>query len=330
MADVTEQIQAFGLELAAYAKSGPTSPAHAAGIRQRIDKFITANAVSPETAVQTYRQSSEAFLARVVEARGLPVTSVASTGVESAENDLGAVDPAVSERFDEFLPSLRNLLEECVAVHAEQAGVFLAQQRSTFERLLSDFIDEIPEGGTKAAVVRSHVNPIKNALAELLQWAADLDRLQATSFASEVRDFLTPAANNAIAMVWRYSPWSCLVSSHRDLDERLYAVRGNWALQKGLMLVPSGGFSDEVKSRRRELGCMCTFQFVFNVTGLPTDTLTPAGIAMVASAASRREEFMRSMKEPPQVAPSPTSTPVPAQAPTLGFFGRFFGRKTDG
>ena len=45
-------------------------------------------------------------------------------------------------------------------------------------------------------------------------------------------------------------------------------------------------------------------------------------------SASRREEFMRSMKEPPQAPPSPT--PGPAQAPTPGFFGRLFGRKTDG
>jgi len=325
--DVTGQVQAFGQELAAFATTGPNSSTHTAEIKERVGDFIAANAATAESAVQTYRQSCEAFLARVIEARGLPVASIGSTYVESGEREPSSVNKTVTERFDELLPSLRNLLEECVGTHREQAGTFFAQEKSAFDQLLTDFLDGIPEGGTKAAVLRSHVNPIKKALTELLQWGVSLSRLQASTFMSEVRDFLT-LCSGAIAMIWHYSPWGCLVPSHKDLDGQWYAVRGNWAIQKGLMQVSPNGFHDEVKKRRRELGCMCTSQFVFTFTRLPQDMLTPAGSTSVANAPAAREEFMRRFEQAQAVEPGPPPAPERARAPVPGLFSRLFGRKS--
>lgn len=328
MADVSEQIQALGLELAAYAKTGPASPSQATEIKQRVAEFIEANAVTLESAVQTYRRACDGFLARVIEARGLPVASVVSGEAPNAQPGPRPLDKKLSERFDEYLPSLRRLLDECVAVHADQAEGFFAQQKSAVEKLLADFLDSIPGGGTKAAVVRSHVNPIKNALRDLLQWGEELNRLQATSFMSEVRDFLAQAANHPIAMTWHFAPWSCLVPGHRELDGQVFVIRENWALQKGLMVAPPAhGFADDAKRRRRELGCMCTTGFIFNLASLPRDMLTPSGVATLANAATAREDFSRRLAAAPQ--PDQAPSPEPAKVSSAGFFARLFGRKAD-
>jgi hypothetical protein len=326
---ISEQIQEIGLELVSFAKSGPSSPAHAAEIKERIDAFITANAVSTEDAVLTYRQSCDTFMAMVIAARGLPVASIVSTDGEAGERKPRSVNKAVTERFDELVPPLRNLLEECVGSHAAQANTFFAQQKTAFDQLLGDFLAGIPDGGTKTAMLRSHVNPIKRALKDLLQWDCDLNRLQASTFMSEVKDFLTPATDNPLAMIWHFSPWSCLVPSHNELDEQWYAIRGNWAIQKGLMQVSANGFHDEIKKRSRELGCMCSSQFVFSFTSLPQDMLTPAGLAANANASAARDAFMRKMEQA-QIAelPAPAPASEPARAPAPGFFRRLFRRKS--
>lgn len=330
MDDIAEQIDAFGVELAAFAKTGPKSPEHAAGLRRRLDDLITANAESAESAALTYRRGCEEFLRRVIEARGMPVASVVAVGAAAAHAQSMSVDKVVSDRFDEYLPALRTLLHECVASHASQAPGYFARQRADVERLLAQFVDGIPAGGTKAAVVRSHVNPIKLAVTELLRWGDGLYRLQATRYMLEVDDFLTITAKNPIAMTWRYSPWGCLVPSHKALDGSAYPIRNSWALHKGLMMVSPRGFADEAIKLRRELGCTCHAEFVFHLRSVPRDMVTVAGVDVGDNAAARRESFMSLTEALGVASPPPTvaATTMPRTV-SSGFFARLFGRRSE-
>jgi hypothetical protein len=322
-----EHIQVFGLELAAFAKSGPASKTHAAEIVQCVDKLIEANATSVDEAVAAYRLHCAAFLERVVEAKGIPVASVVSAGGDAVREQPKSVDKAVSARFDELLPVLRALRDEHVDSHAEQASAFFEKQKSAFDAQLAAFLSEIPIGGTKAAVVRGHVNPLKRALSDLLEWGGEMSRLQAMSFVSEVSDFLTPAGGDALAMTWQYSRPSCLVPSHEALHSRVYLVRDSWALKQGLLRADVG-FVEDTRKFRREIGCMCLASWHFSLPRLPEDLLTPAGVAKIEEARAKREEFMAASQEsaPTPAATTPPHVPdhAPVAAPAAGFFSKLF------
>ena len=321
-----EHIQVFGLELADFAKSGPASKTHAAEIVQRVDKLIEANATSVDEAVAAYRLHCAAFLERVVEAKGIPVASVVSAGGDAVREQPKSVDKAVSARFDELLPVLQALLDEHVDSYAEQASAFFEKQKSAFDAQLAAFLSEIPIGGTKAAVVRSHVNPLKRALSDLLEWGAEMSRLQSMSFVSEVSDFLSPAGGDALAMTWHYSRPTCLVPSHEALQGRVYLVRDSWALKQGLLRADRA-FVDDTRKFRREIGCMCSASWLFYLPSLPEDLLTPAGVAKLAEGQAKKQAFMAATQEsastPAATAPRHVPGQVPVAAPA-GFFSRLF------
>jgi hypothetical protein len=333
---IDEQIQALGQELAAFAKTGPTSPTHAADITHRIDALIAANCISVEDAIAGYREHCEAFLVRVIEAKGMPVVSVMSPGPDGVREPPKSVDKGVTARFDELLPGLRALLDEHVTSYAEQAEMFFAKQKLGFDQELTAFLAGIPAGGTKTALVRSHVNPLKRTLNDLVQWDADMHRLQSMSVVSEVDDFLRPSGGDALAMSWHYAPSSCLVPSHKALDGRVYVVRDTWAIKKGLVHAGPNGFTDETRKFRREIGCMCSSTWLFYALSLPEEVLTPEGIEMKANAPAKRAAFEARMGQAlsPEAAPSPPPQPVPTAAPDrvapaapTGFFAKLFGRK---
>ena len=322
-----EHIQAFGFELAAFAKSGPVSQTHAAEIIQRVGNLIEANAASAAESIAAYRLHCAAFLERVVEARGIPVSSVVSAGDDAVHEQPKSVDKAVSARFHELLPALRALLDDHVDSYAEQASVFFAKQKSAFDAQLSAFLSEIPDGGTEAAVVRTHVNPIKRALSDVLEWGAKMRRLQSISFVSEVNDFLTPAGGDALAMTWHYSRPTCLVPSHEALHDRVYLVRDSWALKQGLLRADAG-FVEDTRKFRREIGCMCSSSWLFYLPSLPEYLLTPAGVAKLEKGRAKKKAFMAASQEsaptPTATAPRHVSDQVPVAAPAAGFFSKLF------
>jgi hypothetical protein len=84
----------------------------------------------------------------------------------------------------------------------------------------------------------------------------------------------------AIAGVW-HSNWKQLHynyrEDHKERDQQVYAIRGNWALDAGLMKPGPAGYSDEITQPAEEVYCRCWYQYLYNLNALPDDMLTDKG-----------------------------------------------------
>ena len=88
-------------------------------------------------------------------------------------------------------------------------------------------------------------------------------------------------ANHAIAARWcssrYYHPHDG--NDHPERDQKLYTIRGNWAMQKGLMQAGLDGYTDEVTAPCEESGCACSYTYIYHLRDLPETMLTARGLA---------------------------------------------------
>src|SRR5208282_598858 len=84
----------------------------------------------------------------------------------------------------------------------------------------------------------------------------------------------------AIAMIW-HSHWRQAGynyrEDHKERDGHCYAIKGNWALQRGLMKAGSDGYYDDITKVGEEVFCRCWAQYIYTLDRLPDDMLTKKG-----------------------------------------------------
>ncbi|MFA5731904.1 MAG: hypothetical protein WC934_07860 [Acidithiobacillus sp.] len=81
-------------------------------------------------------------------------------------------------------------------------------------------------------------------------------------------------------------------SDHQKRDGAIYIVKGNWALQKGMMIPGSAGYIEDVDIPGRQLGCMCHLIWLSRLTDLPDDMLTDLGKEAVMASRERARQIM--------------------------------------
>jgi hypothetical protein len=74
---------------------------------------------------------------------------------------------------------------------------------------------------------------------------------------------------------------------HKERDSRLtgkvYAIRDNWAIKKGLMKASKAGYTDEMTRPGEEVFCSCTYTYIYALSSLPPEMLTAKGKAALVS-----------------------------------------------
>jgi hypothetical protein len=63
---------------------------------------------------------------------------------------------------------------------------------------------------------------------------------------------------------------------HKERDGLVYAIRGNWAIDKGLMN-KGVGYTDEITAAGEEVFCRCQMIYIYGLGKLPNDMLTSKG-----------------------------------------------------
>lgn len=93
--------------------------------------------------------------------------------------------------------------------------------------------------------------------------------------------------SGAIAGIWHhvrqqtgYSPRP----DHVDRDGKVYVIRNNWAMQKGLMKLDGHKYTDEITAPAEEVYCRCSYQYLYTPGALPVNMLTALGKAELARA----------------------------------------------
>ena len=89
----------------------------------------------------------------------------------------------------------------------------------------------------------------------------------------------------AIAGTWRShyrQPGYDYREDHKERDGLLYTLRGNWALEKGLMKPGPAGYYEDVTAVGEEVFCRCWMVWFYNLSSLPPDMLTAKGKSELA------------------------------------------------
>ena len=99
-------------------------------------------------------------------------------------------------------------------------------------------------------------------------------------------DNVVATSNNAIAARW-HSHWRRpgydYRKDHKERDEKVYLIRGNWAQEKGYVKPGSVGYLDEVTQPGEEVFCSCYVTYIYNLRSLPPDMLTQKGVQFMES-----------------------------------------------
>lgn len=147
------------------------------------------------------------------------------------------------------------------------------------EQRFSGWASSVPEGGSKAVslseVKESVGKPLKQLPFEERRVMID----QGAKFASTLNDIIAND-NGAIAAVW-HSHWRRAGynyrKDHKERDMHVYTIRGNWALEKGLMKPNDAGYTDRITQPAEEPFCQCNYQYIYNLRDLPEEMLTQKG-----------------------------------------------------
>jgi hypothetical protein len=176
-------------------------------------------------------------------------------------------------------PRLRAELDRRIVAAADLIKLNREQTINDTIRRFQGWATSIPVGGTKAADRTGVKNNIR---AELSSTSFRERRVlidQGHKLNASISDILA-TDGGAIAGRWR-SNWRQVNynyrEDHKERDNQVYAIRGNWALKARLMQVGEAGYTDEITQPGEEVYCRCWYVYLYNLRDLPAAMVTEKG-----------------------------------------------------
>lgn len=179
---------------------------------------------------------------------------------------------------DKLKPRLRLELDKRLMASLDLIKLNRVQSIAQMERRFSGWATSIPAGGTDQTDRIKIKTEIRKPLARLPFEERRVATDQGHKFISSLNDVVA-ADNHAIAAKWhshfRQAGYN-FRPDHKERDDQVYAIRGNWALEKGLMN-KGAGYTDEMTEPAEEPFCRCFYQYLYALRSLPSDMLTIKG-----------------------------------------------------
>lgn len=185
------------------------------------------------------------------------------------------------ERFtiERVRPALRAELDRRIMA---SANLIKLNRTQAIDKTLQRFVGwstSIPKGGTDAADRRDTKKLVRKALAQLPFEERRVLIDQGHKLRASLSEILAKDGA-AIAMIW-HSHWRQAGydyrEDHKERDQKIYTLRGNWAIEAGLMKAGPYGYYDEITSVGEEPFCRCYAQWIYAIRDLPKGMLTAKG-----------------------------------------------------
>jgi hypothetical protein len=181
--------------------------------------------------------------------------------------------------IQQLAPRLRPLLDRRIMANAnlikDNRERAIAQTLQRF----TGWSTSIPAGGSKAVDKVEVKSSIRKSLAQLPFEERRVLIDQGHKFVSDLNNIIA-VDGGAIAAEWHshfrqvgynYRP------DHKERDGNFYVIPGNWALEKGLMKAVEGRYTDRITKPGEEVFCRCSYRYIYNLRGLPSEMLTQKG-----------------------------------------------------
>jgi hypothetical protein len=176
-------------------------------------------------------------------------------------------------------PQLRSELTRRILASADLIKLNRSQAVEKTLQRFSGWATSIPEGGS---LVVDKVDVKADVSKSLRQVKYEERRCVIDQGHKLVSSINTVIAHEggALAGKWRdygsVQPGYDARHKHMERNGKYYAIRGNWAIEKGLMN-KGDGYTDEMTAPSEEVFCRCWFVFAYNLRDLPADMLTVKG-----------------------------------------------------
>lgn len=175
-------------------------------------------------------------------------------------------------------PQLRDELDRRTMASAQLIRLNRDAAVEATLRRFAGWATSIPPGGSGAVDRRSVKPEVQRSLRQIRFIERRVAVDQGHKFAANLSEILA-VDSGALAGIWRQHYTRYPRHSHRQRNGRVYAVRGNWALERGLMRAGPAGYTDEVTRPGEEVFCRCSYEWIHALRRLPADMLTAKGRA---------------------------------------------------
>jgi hypothetical protein len=190
---------------------------------------------------------------------------------------------------DRLKPKLRTELDRRMMVSRSLIKLNREAMIEKTTQRFSGWASSVPVGGSRAVEVKDVKENIRKALTSLPFEERRCVIDQSAKFVSSLNDIMA-TDGGAIAGRW-HSQWRRpgyqYRKDHKERDQKVYAIRGNWAIDKGLMKAGPDGYTDQITKPAEEVFCSCSYQFLYNIRDLPDGMVTAKGRESLAAARAK-------------------------------------------
>lgn len=155
-------------------------------------------------------------------------------------------------------PALRRELDRRIMASADLIKLNRENAINDTLQRFSGWATSIPAGGSDAVARNATKQHIRKNLAQLPFRERRILIDQGHKFTANLSNILA-LEGGALALIW-HSHWRQpgynYRRDHKERDLRVYAIRGNWALERGLMKAGPAGYYDQVTAVGEEVFCL--------------------------------------------------------------------------
>jgi hypothetical protein len=191
--------------------------------------------------------------------------------------------------IDRLKPKLRTELDRRLMVSRSLIKLNREQMVEKTVQRFAGWASSVPAGGSRAVEVKDVKDNIRKALTSLPFEERRCIIDQSAKFVSALNDVIA-TDGGAIAGRW-HSQWRrrgySYREDHKERDQKVYTIRGNWALEKGLMKAGPDGYTDQITKPAEEVYCGCSYQFLYNLRDLPESMITARGRESLTEARAK-------------------------------------------
>jgi hypothetical protein len=229
----------------------------------RIRKAAAESMTPPYILEDTLNKSLQGIYKRLIDDG-----QIVKTHVGISRFTVERVKPKLRTELDRRLMVSRNLIK----LNQEQ------MVEKTVQRF-AGWASSVPVGGSRAVETKDVKDNIRKALTSLPFEERRCIIDQSHKLASSLNEIVAVDAG-AVALIW-HSQYRrrgyAYREDHKERDGKIYAIRNNWAIDKGLMKVGDAGYYDQITAVGFEVYCSCYAQYLYNLRDLPESMLTIKG-----------------------------------------------------
>jgi hypothetical protein len=174
-------------------------------------------------------------------------------------------------RLEQIKPQLRAELDRRIMASAQ---LIVLNRDAAIQKTLKRFAGwstSIPIDGSKTVDTSAVKFELKKKIKDLsfIERRVAID--QGHKLIANISDIVA-TEGGAIAAIW-HSHWRTAGydydPKHKALDDKIFVIRGNWAIEQGLMKLDGHQYTDEIEKPSVRPYCRCYFQYLYAVRKLP-------------------------------------------------------------